>query len=187
MDRLKDRLAALAEEVGELAQPPGAAVTVWQARRRRRRVVARVAGVGLFSAAVVGLLLNPLGPGLLDPDMPKPWPASSSATPNSPGPLGQLTVSSVGHVVAPGEPMAILGEGCLPVAPGTVSLPRMGIRKLVPINGDGSFAIRVVVPRSTQPGAYDIVLRCHVTRDSLGRATDPVVIKPVRERPGTSP
>jgi hypothetical protein len=185
MDRLKDRLAALAEEVGELAQPPGAAVTVWRARRRRRRVVAKVAGMGLLSVVVGGLLLNPVGRGFPDADTPKTA-ASSPATTHSPGPFGPLTVSSVGHVVAPGEQMAIVGEGCFPVEPGTVSLQRMGIRKSVPINGDGSFITQLVVPRSTKPGTYDVVLRCHITRDTLGQATDPVVIKSVREHPGTS-
>jgi hypothetical protein len=177
MDRLKDRLAALAEEVGELAQPPGAAVTVWRARRRRRRVVAKVAGVGLLSVVVGGLLLNPLGQGFPD-DTPKPYP------------FGPPTVSSVGHVVAPGKQMTIVGQGCWPGEPGMVSLPRTGIRKSFPIRGDGSFSTQVEVPRSTKPGSYDIVLRCHSGYRGQAiqweQAVQHVVIRSVRRHPGTS-
>jgi hypothetical protein len=180
MDRLKDRLAALAEEVGELAQPPGAAVTVWRARRRRRRVVAKVAGMGLLSVVVGGLLLNPLGRGLPDAT-PRPWAF----------PVGPPTISLVGHVVAAGEQMTIVGEGCFPGEPGTVSLPRMGIRKSVPIRGDGSFITQVVVPRSTKPGTYDIVLRCHFSPHmgqaiQQGQVVQHVVIRSVRGHPGAS-
>jgi hypothetical protein len=181
MDRLKDRLAALAEEVGELAQPPGAAVTVWRARRRQRAV--GVVAVGLLAVVVVGLAVPSVlprwgtGQGGLGAVQGARTTAGSPATTRSPGPFGPLTIGSVAHVVAPGEQMAIIGGGCVPVEPGTFSVPAMGIRKSVPINGDGSFSTQVVVPPSTKPGTYTLVIRCHVTRDTLGQAVDPVIIR----------
>lgn len=176
----EDRLTALAEEVGEFAQPPGAAVTVWRARRRRRAV--GMVAVGLLIVVIVGLAVPSrlprwaTGQGDLGATQGARTTAGSPATTRSSGPFGPLTVSSVAHVLAPGEQMAIHGEGCFPVEPGTFSVPAMGIRKSVPINGDGSFGTQVVVPRNTKPGTYDVVIRCHITRDTLGQAVDPVVI-----------
>jgi hypothetical protein len=178
MDRLKDRLAALAEEVGELAQPPGVAVTVWRARRRRRAV--GLVAVGLLAVVVVGLAVPIVlprwgtGQGGLGASQGARTTAGPPTATGSPGPFGPLMVTGGGRVAA-GDQLAIRGEGCFPVEPGTVSLPRTGIRKSVPINGDGSFFTQVVVPASTKPGTYDIVLRCHITRDTLGQAVSPVV------------
>ena len=190
MDRLKDRLAALAEEVGEFTHPPGVAVTVWRARRRRR--VVGLVRVGLLSVVVIGLavpvVLLRWGPGQ-DELAPRPWPRTTASSPGgqaASGYFGPLTVSSVGHVVAAGAQMTIVGEGCFPGEPGTVSLPRTGIRKSVEIVEDGSFITQVVVPRSIKPGTYDIVLRCHVGRRTLGQAIQHVVIGSVRGHPGTS-
>jgi hypothetical protein len=178
MDRLRGRLAALAEEVGELAQPPGVAVTVHRARRRRQRTVGLV-GLGLLISLAVPSVLPRWGTnqGSMGATQEAKTHASSPATTRSTGPFGPLTISSVGHVVAPGEQMAIVGEGCYPVEQGTISVPRMGIRKSVPINGDGSFITLVVVPRTTKPGTYDLVLHCHITKDTLGQAMDPVIIR----------
>ena len=158
MDRLKDRLAALAEEVGELAQPPGAAVTVWRARRRRRRLVAKVAGVGLFSVVVVGLLLNPLGRGFPDADTPRPWTASSPATTHSPGSLGPIYLAPRG--IAPGKRLHVVGTGCDPFGQGEVSIDALGIRKSVPVNKDGSYSTLLTVPRTAKAGTYDLRVRC---------------------------
>jgi hypothetical protein len=161
MDRLKDRLAALAEEVGELAQPPGVAVTVWRARRRRRRVVARVAGVGLFSVVVVGLLLNPLGRGLLDVDTPKPYGRPSSpATTHRPGSLGPLTITFRPRKVAPGEQLHVRGRGCDPIRQGEVSIDPLGIRASVLIDKDGRYSTLLTVPRTAKAGTYDLWMRC---------------------------
>ena len=142
MDRLKDRLAALAEEVGELAQPPGVAVTVWRARRRRRAV--GLVAVGLLAVVVVGLAVPIVLPGWgtgqggLGASQGARTTAGPPTATGSPGPFGPLMVTGGGRVAA-GDQLAIRGEGCFPVEPGTVSLPRTGIRKSVPINGDGSF------------------------------------------------
>jgi hypothetical protein len=165
MDRLKDRLAALAEEVGELAQPPGAAVTVWRARRRRRRVVARVAGVGLFSVVVVGLLLNPLGRGFPDADTPRPFPTSSPTTTHRPGSLGPPTVYFSPRKLAAGELLDVHGNGCDPIRNGQISIDSSddvasGPRKSVLISSDGSYATVLVVPRTTKAGTYDLRVTC---------------------------
>jgi hypothetical protein len=178
MDRLKDRLAALAEEVGELAQPPGAAVTVRQARWRRQRAVGLVAVGLLISLAIPNVLPRwGIGQGGLGATQRAKTATSSPATTRSPGPFGPLTISSVAHVVAPGEQMAIIGGGCYPIQQGTISMPRTGIRKSVPINGDGSFSTQLVVPRTTKPGTYDLVVRCYITNNMVGQAADPVVIR----------
>lgn len=173
MDRLKDRLAALAEEVGELAQPPGATVTVWRARRRRRRVVAKVAGVGLLSVVVVGLLLNPLGRGFPDADTPKPYPTSSSATTHSPGSLGQPAISFGPRRVAPGGRLHVVGRGCDPIRQGEVSIDpsngvASGMRTSVPINKDGSYSTQLTVPRTAKAGAYDLRMRCLTSEHGNG-------------------
>lgn len=157
MDRLKDRLAALAEEVGELAQPPGAAVTVWRARRRRRRVVTKVAGVGLFSVVVVGLLLNPLGRGFPDADTPRPFPPSSPATTHSPG-MGPIYFAPRG--IAPGERLHVIGTGCDPFRQGEIAIDPLGIRKSVPVNKDGSYSMLLTIPRTAKAGTYDLTARC---------------------------
>ena len=165
MDRLKDRLAALAEEVGELAQPPGAAVTLRRARRRRRRVVASVAGVGLFSVVVVGLLLNPPGRGLPDADTPRPYATSSPATTHRPGRLGSPTVYFGPRKLAAGERLHVRGNGCDPLRRGYVSIdpshdvtlgPRMSVR----VNKDGSYSTLLRVPRTAQAGTYDLRVTC---------------------------
>ena len=189
MDRLKDRLAALAEEVGELAKPPGVAVTVRRARRRRRAV--GLVTVGLFSVVVVSLLVPIVllrwGTGQGDLDLiPRPRTTASPpvGTARS-GWFGPLMVIGPGRVDV-GELLVIRGEGCFPGGLGTVSLPRTGIRKSVEIVEDGSFITTVVVPRSTKPGTYDIVLRCHVTRHTLDQAVQPVIIRSVRGHPGAS-
>jgi hypothetical protein len=160
MDRLKDRLATLAEEVGELAQPPGAAVTVWRARRRRRRVIAKVAGVGLLSVAVVGILLTPLGRGFPDADTPTPWTASSPATTHRPRSLGPLTITFRPRKLAPGEQLHVAGNGCDPIRQGEVSIDPLGIRASVPINKDGSYSTPLTVPRTAKAGTYDLTMRC---------------------------
>jgi hypothetical protein len=173
MDRLKDRLAALAEEVGELAQPPGAAVTVWRARRRRRRVVAKVAGVGLLSVVVGGLLLNPLGRGFPDADTPRRFPTSSSATTHSPGSLGQPAVAFGPRTVAPGGRLRVRGTGCDPFRQGEVSIDpsdgvALGPRTSVEINQDGSYATLLTVPRTAKAGTYDLSVRCLTSEHGNG-------------------
>jgi hypothetical protein len=181
MHRLKDRLAALADEVGELAQPPGATVTVWRARRRRRAV--GLVAIGLLAVVVTGLAVPSALPrwgtdqGDLGATQDAGTTTGSPTTTRSPGQFGPLTVSSVAHVVAPGEKMAIHGAGCFPVEQGTFSVPALGIRESVPINGDGSFSTQVVVPRRTKPGTYDLVIHCHITRDTVEQAIDPVIIR----------
>jgi Sigma-70, region 4 len=189
MDRLKDRLAALAEEVGELARPPGVAVTVWRARRRRRAL--GLVTAGLLSVVVVGLavpivLLPWWGTGQGGPD-PSPWASTTASYPQGQavsGYFGPLMVTGHGRVAA-GEQLMITGEGCFPGRPGAVSLPGTGIRKPVEIVEDGSVITTVVVvPRSTKPGTYEVVLRCHVSRHTLGQAAQHVVIRSVRGHPG---
>jgi len=165
MDRLTDRLAALAEEVGELAQPPGAAVTVWLARRRRRRLVAKAAGVGLFSVVVVGLLLNPLGRGFPDADTPRPWTASTPATTHRPGSLGQPSIYFAPRKLAPGERLHVVGRGCDPIRQGEVSIDpsdgvAMGPRTSVEISKDGRYSTWLTVPRTAKAGTYDLRVRC---------------------------
>jgi hypothetical protein len=162
MDRLKDRLAALAEEVGELAQPPGAAVTVWRARRRRRRVVAKVAGVGLLSVVVGGLLLNPLGRGLPDPNTPRPFATSPPATTRSPVSLGPIHFGP--RKLAPGGRLRVSGTGCKPIRQGEVSIDTLGIHKSVRIDKDGHYATLLTVPRTAKAGTYDLRMRC-LTRE----------------------
>jgi hypothetical protein len=174
MDRLKDRLAALAEEVGELAQPPGAAVTLWRARRRRQRVVASVAGVGLLSVVVVGLLLNPLGRGSLDADTPMPYGRPSSpATTHRPGRLGSPTVYFGPRKLAAGERLHVRGNGCDPLRRGYVSIdpshdvtlgPRMSVR----VNKDGSYSTLLRVPRTAQAGTYDLRVTCVTSEHGNG-------------------
>ena len=165
MDRLKDRLAALAEEVGELTQPPGAAVTVWRARRRRRRVVASVAGVGLFSVVVVGLLLIPLGRGFPDADTPRPLTASTPATTHRPKSLGLPKIYFGPRGVAPGGRVHVVGNGCDPIRRGEVSIEAsngvaLGPRTSVPIDKDGRYATWLTVPRTARAGTYDLRVRC---------------------------
>jgi hypothetical protein len=163
MDRLTDRLAALAEEVGELAQPPGAAVTVWRARRRRRRAVT-VAGVGLLSVVVGGLLLNPLGRDFPDAGPPRPiGRASSPATTHRPGSLGPIHFGP--RKVAPGGQLRVGGSGCKPFRYGQVSLDpsdgvALGMRQLFPIDKDGRYSMLLTVPRTATAGTYDLTVRC---------------------------
>jgi hypothetical protein len=173
MDRLKDRLAALAEEVGELAQPPGAAVTVWRARRRRRRVVARVAGVGLFSVVVVGLLLNPLGRGFPDADTPRPFPTSSPATTHRPGSLGLPAIYFAPRKLAPGGRLHVVGRGCDPIRQGEVSIEpsdgvALGPRTSVEINQDGRYSTWLTVPRTAKAGTYDLRVSCLTSEHGNG-------------------
>jgi hypothetical protein len=182
MDRLKDRLAALAQEVGELAQPPGPAVTLRRARRRRRRVVASVAGVGLLSVAAVGLLLHPLGRGLLDADTPRPYGRpSSSATTHPPGSLGLPAISFAPRKLAPGGRLHIRGRGCDPIRQGEVSIDPLGIRVSVPINKNGSYSTLLTVPRTAKAGTYDLRVRClsrHYGDDGIVVPDAVVVTKP---------
>lgn len=175
MDRLKDRLAALAEEVSELVQPPGVAVTVRRARRRRQRAVGLVA-LGLLTVAVVGLAgSNPLegfrqgkDPGLLGGADTPTTTAVSPATTRSPGPR---TLSLIPRGRAPGEQWRVVGGGCYSSQQGEVSIARLGIRKSVPINKDGRFSTLLTVPRTATAGTYDLTVRC-LTRDS-----DPEVVR----------
>jgi hypothetical protein len=183
MDRLQDRLAALAEEVGELAQPPGAAVTLRRARRRRRRVVAKVAGVGLLGVVVGGLLLNPLGRGFPDADTPRPWTASSPATTHRPGSLGQPTISFAPRKVGPGGRLHVRGRGCDPIRQGEVSIDPLGIGASVPINKDGSYSTLLAVPRTAEAGTYDLRVRCLTSEpgnDGIVVRDAVVVTKPKR-------
>jgi hypothetical protein len=187
MDRVRDRLAALAEEVGEFAQPPGVAMTVRRARRRRQREVGLVT-VGLLTVMVAGLAIPNLlegfgqgtGRGLLGGAERPRTTASSPATTRSSGPFGPLTISSVARVVAPGEQMTLFGEGCSPIEQGTISVAGMGIQKSVPINGDGSFSAQFEVPGTARHGIYDLVVRCYVTKDMVGVAVDRVVVRAYR-------
>jgi hypothetical protein len=172
MDRLKDRLAALAEEVGELAQPPGAAVTLWRARRRRR-VVASVAGVGLFSVVVVGLLLNPLGRGFPDVGIPRPWTASSPATTHRPKSLGRPAIYFGPRKLAPGGRLHVVGKGCDPIRQGEVSIEpsdgvALGPRTSVEINQDGRYSTWLTVPRTTKAGTYDLRVSCLTSEHGNG-------------------
>jgi hypothetical protein len=177
MDRLKDRLAALAEEVGELARPPGAAVTVWRARRRRRRLVARVAGVGLFSVVVVGLLLNPLGRGFPDGDTPRVWTASSPATTRSPGSPGSHPTISWSHRrVDPGARVRVVGGGCEPIQHAEIWIDRLGIRTSAPIKS-GRYSTLLRVPRTAKAGTYDLTVRCVTSDPSDTGDSAPVVVR----------
>ena len=185
MDRLKDRLTALAEEVGELAQPPGAAVTVWRARRRRRRLVAGVAGAGLFSVVVVGLLLNPLGRGVPDADTPRPWTASTPATTHRPKSLEQPAISFGPRKLAPGGRLHVVGHGCNPSRRGEVSIDpsdgvALGPRTSVEIDKDGRYSTWLTVPRTTQAGTYDLRVSCltGVGRNGIFVADAVVVTRP---------
>jgi hypothetical protein len=175
MDRLKDRLAALAEEVGELTQPPGAAVTVWRARRRRRRVLAKVAGVGLFSVVVVGLLLNPPGRGFPDADTPRPFSTSSPPTTHRPR-IGPMYYAPRG--IAPGERLQVVGSGCDPIQQGEIAIDRLGIRKSARVNKDGSYSVLLRIPRTAKAGTYDVTSRCLPSESGndgiVGR--DPLVV-----------
>lgn len=176
MDRLKDRLAALAEEAGEFAQPPGVAVTLRRARRRRRRVVAKVAGVGLLSVVVGGLLLNPLGRDLPGADTPTPWPSSSPATTRSPGSLGSHpTISWSPRRVAPGARVRVVGGGCEPIQQAEISIDRLGIRKSVPIK-NGRYSTLLTVPRTAKAGTYDLTVRCFTIDPNDASDSDPVVV-----------
>jgi hypothetical protein len=176
MDSLQDRMAALAEEVGEFAQPPGAAVTVWRARRRRRRVVAKVAGVGLFSVMVVALLLTPLGRGFPDADTPRVWTASSPATTRSPGsPGSHPTISWSPRRVAPGARVRVVGGGCEPIQQAEISIDRLGIRKSVPIK-NGRYSTLLTVPRTAKAGTYDLTVRCFTIDPNDASDSDPVVV-----------
>jgi hypothetical protein len=173
MDSLKDRLAALAEEVGELAQAPGAAVTVWRARRRRRRLVASVAGVGLLSVVVVGLLLNPLGRGFPDADTPTPWTAGSPATTHRPGSLGLPAISFAPRKLAPGGRLHVVGKGCDPIRQGEVSIEpsdgvALGPRTSVEINQDGHYSTWLTVPRTAKAGTYDLRVSCLTSEHGNG-------------------
>ena len=177
MDRLQDRMAALAEEVGEFAHPPGAAVTVWRARRRRRRVVAKVAGVGLFSVMVVALLLTPLGRGFPDVDTPRVWTASSPATTRSPGsPGSHPTISWSPRGVAPGARVRVVGGGCEPTQHAEIWIDRLGIRTSAPIRS-GRYSTLLTVPRTAKAGTYDLRVRCvgNDPRDTGDSA--PVVVR----------
>jgi len=181
MDRLKDRLAGLAEEVGELAQPPGAAVTVWRARRRRRRLVAGVAGVGLFSVVVVGLLLNPLGRGFPDADTPRPWTASTPTTTHRPKSLGQPAIYFGPRTLAPGGRLHVVGHGCDPSRQGEVSIDPLGIRASLPITKGGRYSTWLTVPRTAQAGTYDLTVSCRTSEpgnDSVVFRDAVVVTKP---------
>jgi hypothetical protein len=165
MDRLKDRLAALAEEVGEIARPPGAAVTLWRARRRRRRLVASAAGVGLLSVAVVGLLLTPLGRGFPDTDTPRPWTPSSPTTTHRPQSFGLPAISFGPRKLAPGGRLHVVGRGCDPIRRGEVSIEAsdgvaLGPRTSVEIDKDGRYRTWLTVPRTAKAGTYGLRVRC---------------------------
>jgi hypothetical protein len=163
MDRLRDRLAALAEEVGEFAQPPGVAVTARRARRRRQRAVGLVA-VGLLTVAIVGLAgSNPLesGPGrgrYLPGGAGVPKTAvSPPATTRSPGPP---TITWRPRRVAPGERVWVVGGGCYPIRHVRVSIDPLGTHESVPIDKDGSYSTLLTVPRTAKAGTYDLTVRC---------------------------
>jgi hypothetical protein len=167
MDRLRDRLAALAEEIGEFAQPPGVAVTARRARRRRQRAVGLVA-VGLLTVAIVGLAgSNPLASGrgrgrdlLGGAGMPKTT-VSPPATTRSPGPP---TITWRPRRVTPGERVRVIGGGCFPTPKVEISIDSLGSHKSVPINKDGSYSALLTVPRTAKAGTYNLTVRCIIVR-----------------------
>jgi hypothetical protein len=170
MDRLRDRLAALAEEVGELAQPPGAAVTVHRARRRRRRAVA-VLGLALVAVVAVGIPVNQLGSEV------QPGQASSGS--NRWSLLGSVSPSEVRR----GQWFTVRLWGCPDNFIGEISVDfGLGIEPSgasAEVANDGGLSTRIQVPPKANPGTYQVSLSCH--RPNYGveqRRLDEVTVLP---------
>ena len=160
-------MAALAEEVGEFAKPPGVAVALRRARRRRQRTVAVVVLSLLTPAIVVLTVISPLerlGP----PTEPRQAGGlPSEATGNRPyrGPLfGSVSPSKVVR----GQSFTVRGWGCPRNFTVEISVtghgPGLGMNTSMIDDPGGSFSIRVEVPPEATPGTYDVMLSCYASR-----------------------
>lgn len=152
MDRLQQRLAALAEEVGEFAQPLGAAVTVHRARRRRHRAVA-VFGLALVAVVAVGSPWNQLGSEV--------QPGQASSGWNRWSLLGSVSPSEVRR----GQWFTVRLWGCPENFIGEISVDfGLGIEASgasAEVANDGGLATRIQVPPDANPGTYQVSLSCH--------------------------
>jgi hypothetical protein len=169
MDRLQQRLAALAEEVGEFAQPPGAAVTVHRARRRRHRAVA-VLGLALVAVVAVGIPMNQLGSEM--------QPGQASSGWNRWSLLGSVSPSEVRR----GQWFTVRLWGCPDNYIGDISVD-FGLGELpgasAEVANDGSFATRIQVPPDANPGTYQVELSCYRPNHGVEqRRLDEVTVLP---------
>jgi hypothetical protein len=173
MDRLKERLAALAEEVGEFAQPPGAAVTVHRARRRRHRAVA-VLSLALVAVVAVGSPLERLGSEV--------EPGQVSSGPSRWALLGSVSPSEVRR----GQWFTVRLWGCPDNFIGEISVdfglgiqPSGAIAEVAP--NDGGLATRIQVPPDANPGTYHVLLSCYPSQheaEDVQRRLDEVTVLP---------
>jgi hypothetical protein len=172
MDRLGDRLAALAEEVSEFAQPPGVAVTLRRARRRRQRAVA-VAALGLLTVVAVIAAGSPLERLGREVEPGQAGGLPSEATLGRPpttgsGPYrGPLSGSVSPSKVLRGRSFTVRVWGCPSNFKGEISVDfgrglRGGAMTTAPTSDPGgSFSVRIEVPREVNPGTYQVLVSCY--------------------------
>jgi hypothetical protein len=162
MDRLRDGLAALAEEVGEFAQPPGVAVALRRARRRRRRVVAVVV-LSLLTPVMVVMSgrspLERLGPAV------EPRQATTGSGPYR-GPLfGSVSPSEVVR----GQAFTVRVWGCPSNFMVEIRVTGhgpygLGMTASTIDDPGGSFSDRIEVPPEANPGTYEVMLSCYASK-----------------------
>jgi hypothetical protein len=167
MDRLRDQLAALAEEVGDFARPPGVAVALRRARRRRQRAVAVVVLSLLTPVIVVMSVISPLerlGPAT-EPGQAGGLPSEAAGGRPYRGPLfGSVSPSKVVR----GQSFTVRVWGCPRNFTVEISVtghgPGLGMIVSRIDDPGGSFSDRVEVPPEATPGIYDVMLSCYASR-----------------------
>lgn len=167
MDRLRDQLAALAEEVGEFARPPGVAVALRRARRRRQRAVAVVVLSLLTPVIVVMSVISPLerlGPAT-EPGQTGGLPSEAAGGRPYRGPLfGSVSPSEVVR----GRSFTVRVWGCPRNFTVEISVtghgPGLGMTVSRIDDPGGSMSDRVEVPPEATPGTYDVMLSCYASR-----------------------
>ena len=167
MDRLRDQLAALAEEVGDFARPPGVAVALRRARRRRHRAVAVVVLSLLTPVIVVMSVISPLerlGPAT-EPGQAGGLPSEAAGGRPYRGPLfGSVSPSKIVR----GESFTVRVWGCPRNFTVEISVtghgPGLGMIVSRIDDPGGSFSDRVEVPPEATPGTYDVMLSCYASR-----------------------
>jgi hypothetical protein len=176
VDRLRDRLHALTEEVGEFAKPPGVAVALRRARHRRQRAVAVVV-LSLLTPVIVVLSvsspLERLGPavkpgqeGGLRSEATLEAPSTTGSGPYR-GPLfGSVSPSKVVR----GQSFTVRVWGCPSNFTAEISvdfgrgLPDVAMTTAPTSDPGGSFSDRVEVHPEVNPGTYDVMLSCYASK-----------------------
>jgi hypothetical protein len=167
MDRLRDQLAALAEEVGDFARPPGVAVALRRVRRRRQRAVAVVV-LSLLTPVIfmlsVSSPLERLGPAT-EPGQTGGLPTEAAGSRPYRGPLfGSVSPSKVVR----GQSFTVRVWGCPRNFMVEISVtghgPGLGTDTNIVDDPGGSFSDRVEVPPEATPGTYEVMMSCYASR-----------------------